>query len=421
MSGKEKIKKIFNHQEGEIPIDFGASAVTGMHVSVVAALRKHYGLGENPVKVIEPYQMLGLVDEDLKQILGIDVDGIWAPKTMFGFTAESWKEWTTPWNQQVLVPEEFNTTPEPGGDILIYPEGDTSAPPSGRMPGNGYFFDTIIRQESFNEDDLDPEDNLEEFGRIGENDLDYYRNFTGSYAENQRAILANFGGTGLGDIALVPAPGMKYPKGIRDITEWYISTVSRREYLHEIFARQTDIALYNLEKIYTAIGDSIDAVFICGTDFGTQSSSFCSPETFDTLYAPYYRKMNDWIHSNTGWKTFKHSCGAVESFMSHFIDAGFDIINPVQVSASGMDPVVLKEKYGADLVFWGGGIDTQKTLPFGTPEDVREEVLSRCEVLGKNGGFVFNAVHNVQAKTPVNNLIAMFEAVREYNGSSNFR
>jgi hypothetical protein len=415
-SGKEKIDRAFNHQDGEIPMDFGASAVTGMHVSVAAALRKHYGLGDEPVKVIEPYQMLGLVDEDLKQVLGIDVDGMWAPKTMFGFSAERWKEWTTPWNQQVLVPEQFKTTAEPGNDILIYPEGDTSAPPSGRMPGNGYFFDTIIRQEPFDESDLNPEDNLEEFGRIEESDLDYYRNFSGLYAENRRAVLANFGGTGLGDIALVPAPGMKYPKGIRDITEWYISTVSRQDYLHEIFARQTDIALENLEKIYAALGDSIDAVFICGTDFGTQSSSFCSPETFETLYAPYYRKMNDWIHSNTGWKTFKHSCGAVESFMPHFINAGFDIINPVQISAAGMDPVTLKKKYGKDLVFWGGGIDTQKTLPFGTPEEVREEVLSRCEVFGKNGGFVFNAVHNVQAKTPVENLTAMFDAVREFNG-----
>ncbi len=416
MTSIKKVKNALNHQEGEIPVDFGSSAVSGMHVSVVAALRKHYGLADKPVKVIEPYQMLGYVDEELKNILKIDVDGVWGPKALFGFENTGWKEWKTPWNQIVLVPQGFRTTTAPNGDILIYPEGDTTAPASARMPTNGYFFDTIIRQEPFDEENLDPQDNLEEFSKISEDDLGYYKKVLRKYSENQRAVLANFGGTGLGDIALVPAPWMKYPKGIRDITEWYISTVSRQEYLHEIFARQTDIALYNLEELYNALGDAVDVVLICGTDFGTQTSTFCSPETFKSLYSPYYRKMNDWIHRNTTWKTLKHSCGAVEGFMRNFIDAGFDVINPVQLSAEGMEPKILKERYGSELTFWGGGIDTQKTLPFGSPRDVREEVLSRCEVFSDGGGFVFNAVHNVQAKTPVQNVAAMLEAVSDFNG-----
>jgi uroporphyrinogen-III decarboxylase len=171
-----------------------------------------------------------------------------------------------------------------------------------------------------------------------------------------------------------------------------------------------------LEQLYNVLGDSVDVVLICGTDFGTQTSTFCSTETFENLYSPYYRKMNDWIHQNTAWKTLKHSCGAVEGFMRKFIEAGFDIINPVQLSAEGMDPKILKERYGTELTFWGGGIDTQKTLPFGSPKEVRDEVLSRCEVFSKGGGFVFNAVHNVQAKTPVENVAAMLEAVSDFNG-----
>lgn len=140
----------------------------------------------------------------------------------------------------------------------------------------------------------------------------------------------------------------------------------------------------------------MDAVFICGTDFGTQNSTFCSPEQFDDLWLPYYRRINDWVHAHTTWKTFKHSCGAVESFMPHFIEAGFDIINLVQLSANGMDPQYLKREYGKDLVFWGGDVDTQKTIPYGKPDQVREEVLKLCEILGKDGGFVFNTVHNIQ-------------------------
>ena len=127
--------------------------------------------------------------------------------------------------------------------------------------------------------------------------------------------------------------------------------------------------------------------------------------------------MNDWIHAHTTWKAFKHSCGAVEPLMAHFIKAGFDIINPVQCSASGMDPKTLKARYGSRLVFWGGGVDTQKVLPFGTPSQVREQVLARCEIFARDGGFVFNAIHNVQAQTPVRNVVAMIDAVHAFNGA----
>ena len=133
------------------------------------------------------------------------------------------------------------------------------------------------------------------------------------------------------------------------------------------------------------------------------------------LWHPRYKKINDWIHENTTWKTFKHSCGAVEGFMNAFIESGFDIINPVQCSAAGMEPQKLKDKYGDRITFWGAGIDTQKVLPYGTPEEVRAQVLKRLEIFSKNGGFVFNAIHNIQAKTPIENVTAMLEAVKEFN------
>ncbi len=415
MTSKERFTASIEHKEGAVPIDFGSSAVTGMHISCVAALREYYGLDKHPVKLIEPYQMLGEIETDLMDAAGIDVTGIYPESTMFGFKNRDWREWRTPWEQTVLVPRDFRTE-ERNGDIYIYPEGDTEAPASGRMPEGGYFFDTIVRQEEIIESGLDPEDNLEEFSQTSAETLAYLEAEAGKAAESGRGVLANFGGTGLGDIALVPAPMLKHPKGIRDIAEWYMSTVSRRDYVHEIFSRQTEIALDNLEKIHNAVGNIPQAVFICGTDFGTQTSQFCSVETFRELYAPYYRAVNGWIHRRTGWKTFKHSCGAVGPFMREFIDAGFDIINPVQCSAAGMDPAELKREYGEALVFWGGGVDTQKTLPFGTQEEVRREVLSRCETFSRGGGFVFNAIHNVQAKTPVENIAAMLDAVHEFNG-----
>jgi hypothetical protein len=415
MTPRENFLKTLNHiQPDRIVVDFGATGVTGIHVWVVEQLRNHFSLERKPVRVTEPYQMLGEVEDDLRQAMGVDVIGITSPFNMFGHRQERWKEYRTWWGQHVLVPGEFHTTIDQNGDTLMYPQGDRSVPPSAKMPSAAYFFDAVRRQEEIDDSRLEPADNLEEFALMTQADMDYWRNTAREASLKGKGVIATFGGTAIGDIALVPAMNLKSPRGIRDVADWYMSTLMRPDYLHQVFEKQTDIALRNLAMAKEATGDLVDAVFICGTDFGTQDSSFCSVETFDELYAPYYRKMNRWIHENTAWKTFKHSCGAVEPFMEHFINAGFDIINPVQVNAAGMDPIRLKERYGDRLVFWGGGVDTQKVLPFGSPEEVKAHVLNQCVIMAKGGGFVFNTVHNIQANVPLPNILAMLEAIREF-------
>lgn len=414
---RQRVVDALNHRQPDcVPIDFGGTGVTGMHVTCVAALREYYGLEKRPVRVHEPYQMLGMIDEDLRDALGIDVIGVFPRNTMFGFATENWKSWKFH-DLEVLVPQDFNVSIDDNGDTLIYPEGDTAVTPSGRMPSGGYFFDSIVRQDPLDEERLNPEDNMEEFTPITEQDLAHFVRSVETAAASGLAVIATFGGTAFGDIALVPGLNLKHPRGIRDITEWYISTSARQDYIHEVFQHQCMIAIENLRRIYSAIGNSVDAVFICGTDFGTQTSTFCSVNTFRSLYFPYYKEVNDWIHSHTTWKTFKHSCGAVLKLIPSMIEAGFDILNPVQCSAAGMDPQTLKDTFGDRVVFWGGGVDTQKTLPFGTPGEVREQVLRRCEIFATNGGFVFNSIHNAQAGTPLENILAMFDALREFNGA----
>ncbi|MFH0990165.1 MAG: uroporphyrinogen decarboxylase family protein [bacterium] len=417
MTSKARVIAALSHKEPDrIPIDFGGTGVTGMHVACVTALREYYGLEKRVVKVHEPYQMLGLIEQDLQEALDIDVEGVYGPDTMFGFPNENWKPWRLDNGLEVLVSENFRTTKDEQGNTLIYPKGDLSAPPSGRMPKWGFFFDSIIRQEPIDESRLDPADNTEEFEPVTEKLLEHFEQAARQAAQTGRGVIGSFGGTSFGDIAFVPAPFLKHPKGIRDIEEWYVTTLTRQDYVHAIFEKQCEMALANLEKIHQRVGEIVDAVFICGTDFGTQSSTFCSVDTFESLYMPYYKRVNDWIHSKTTWKTFKHSCGAVETLIPSFIDSGFDILNPVQCSADGMDPHHLKNTFGRDIVFWGGGIDTQKTLMFSTAESVREEVLARCEIFGKGGGFIFNSVHNIQANVPLKNIVAMFDAVKEFNG-----
>ncbi len=418
MTSRERVEAALNHREPDrVPLDLGAGPTSGMHVSCVYQLRQALGLDEpgTPVKVNEPFQMLGEIAPDLMDALGIDVIGLGGTDTLFGFANENWKPWTTFEGTPVLVPECFNTDPGPNGDILMYPEGDKSAPPSGRMPHGGFYFDAIIRQGPIDDANLNVEDNLEEFGPVEDKVLEHFSaEAERLYTETDKAILAVFGGTAFGDIALVPATQLKHPKGIRDVAEWYMSTIARRDYVYEVFERQCEIALANLEKFHAAVGDRVTAVYLTGTDFGTQAGTFISPDTYCDLYQPFNKRLNDWVHENTTWKTFIHSCGSVRALIPHFIDAGFDILNPVQCSAASMGPQELKDEFGGKITFWGGGVDTQQTLPFGTPGEVREQVRERIEVFGKNGGFVFNTVHNVQSGTPKENLVALYQAVRDF-------
>jgi len=417
MNSREILQKTLNHQSaGKVAFDLGSSGVTGIHVRALERLRNYYGLEKKPVRVIEPYQMLGLVENDLVEAAKIDVIGVWGQDNMLGYSNQPpLKLFKTFWGQEVLVPEKFSEIYDENGNLLSFPEGDKTSKPSAKMPQSGYFFDAIERQGPIDDENLNVEDNLEEYSPITNENLQFWKEETAKARATGKGVVAALGGTALGDIAFVPAMQIKNPKGIRSVAEWYMSTVMRTDYIKEIFERQSDLAVENLTKLNKVIGDNIDVIFICGADFGTQSSTFCAPEQFDDLWLPYYRKINNWIHQHTSWKTFKHSCGAVEGFMSRFIDSGFDIINPVQLNAAGMDAKHLKETYGKHLTFWGGGIDTQKTLPYGKPQQIREEVLRNCEIFSKDGGFVFNSIHNIQADVTVENIVAMIEAVHEFN------
>ena len=419
MNSRERVSLALNHQEPDrVPLDLGGSPTSGMHVSSVYLLRQALKLDPpgTPVKVIEPCQMLGEIKPDLLKALGADVAPVTGRKTMFGFENVDWKPWTYFDGTPVLVPEAFTTTPDENGDYLLYPEGDRTAPPSGKMPSGGYYFDVLVRQPPFDEAALDPRHNLEEFSLLTQEDLDHFAGETRRlYEETDLAILANFGGTAFGDIALVPAPWLKYPKGIRDVAEWYMSAVSRPGYVTKIFEGQCEIALKNLEMVHSVVGDRVTAVFMSGTDFGMQTGPMISPKTYRSLYMPFHKILNDWVHQHTTWKVFIHCCGSIVPLIPDFINAGFDILNPVQTSAAGMDPQTLKDRFGSEITFWGGGVDTQKTLPFGTPEEVYQQVAERISIFGKGGGFVFNPVHNVQAQIPLDNILALYQSVKDHS------
>jgi len=414
---RERIRKVINHQETDrIPLDLGSTPVTGIQASTYAKLRKALRLKDQPVKVIEPYQMLAEVEIDVIEKLGVDTIGLWLPTTLFGFKNESWKPWKLFDDTRVLVPEKFITTEDEEGNIYLYPQGDTSVPPSGKIPKGGYYFDAIVRQQPIDQVSLNPKEWVkQQYSVFSEEELRYLEEKASIlYKSTDLSIVGGFlGAASFGDIALVPGLSVKHPKGIRDPKLWYMAHIDHPEYIKGIFELQCEIALKNLKLSYEAVGDKIDVIMLSGTDFGTQNGPFISPDMYREFYKPFHKKINDWVHQHTPWKTFYHSCGSVVAFLDDFVEAGVDILNPVQTSAKDMDPKMLKEKYGDKLVFWGGGVDTQKTLPFGTEEEVKKEVKERCLIFRKGGGYVFSTIHNIQSKVPINNLIAMFQVIRE--------
>ncbi len=246
MTSRERLHAALNHQQPDrVPVDIGATFVTGIHVTALARLRRAVLGSVGPIRLCEPYQMLGQVDDELRAALGIDVIGLGGRKSLLGTDESAWKPFTFWDGTELLVPHNFNITIEPGtGDWLMSPEGDASVPPSARLPKGGYFFDAIVRQQPIDEDKLDPRDNTEEFKLLGPEDIAFYhekKKWFEQHAEDGAVMVIP--GTAFGDIALVPAPFMKNPKGIRDIAEWYMITASRQDYVREVFEKQCEVAL----------------------------------------------------------------------------------------------------------------------------------------------------------------------------------
>lgn len=415
MTSRERVIAAINHREPDrVPVDIGATGQTGISASVIYRLRKALKQDEKPVRITEIYQILGEVDEKLREYVGCDVIGLNGTHDMFGNLIAGCQPFRMTDGTPCTVHETFRYTIK-DGSYYTYAQGDTSLPPCAKMPQDSFFFDGIVRNGQFDEDNLTPENDWKDaFPIMSDESARYYeREAKRLSEETEYAIIGNLGGGGLGDAAILPGLSERNPKGIRRMEDWLMAHILYPDYIKAVFEMQTQSMLKNLEMYRQAVGDRIQIVWISGTDFGTQRGEFVSPEIFKDIYKPFYRRINDWVHKNTHWKTFFHTCGSIYSILPDIIEMGVDIVNPVQVSAVNMDAQRLKDEFGQKIVFWGGGIDTQKTLPYGTPEEVYDQVLERLKIFGRGGGYVFSSIHNIVAKTPVENIMAMVRALRD--------
>ena len=411
-----------NHQQPDrCPIDLGSNGQTGMNISTLYRLRKALGLDEHRIKAIEPLQMLGEVEEDVLKAVHSDVVGLWTRGNRMGFMQDDWKPFDLDDGTPTWMGGGFEYDVNEKGDKLVYACGDRNEKYAFCMPKGGTFFDNMDHfEEAFDwdldEEDLTPEEDFkEDFQVCSDEDARYWEEESKKlYEGTDYAIMGVLGGGGLGDAAWVPGPTVKRPRGIRTVADWLTAQAMYPDYIKAVYEMQTEVMLKNLEIYKQAVGDRIQVVWISGTDFATQRGLFMSPNTFRDLYKPYYKRINDWVHKNTNWKTFYHTCGCVNDLLDDLAEMGVDCLNPVQFSAmepNGMSPQRLKDEYGSRFTLWGGGVDTQRVLPFGTPDEVREQVAERVRILNKDGGFIFNTIHNVVANVPAENLIAMYETV----------
>ncbi|UCF98917.1 MAG: methyltransferase [Spirochaetaceae bacterium] len=401
MSSRERILKTLNHEEPDrVPLDMGATIMSGIMAHALDRLRKHLGMRNRAVKVYEVYQMLGEVEMDLVDRLGIDVLPVEPLVQFFGLRREKWKPWKLWDGTDVLVPGQFDVEVDGEGNWLLHSEGDPARPVEGKMPKDGFYFDMASALEAHLDFNPPALSEVKKENHLSSEELE----FLAARAERLRRetdkalLLGCWRTMGFSRVGSIP--------------DFLCLLALDPGYVRDLFAVRTETALKNMEKLKRYLGDSIDIVGLDGADYGGQNNELFAPELFEELFLPFYREQNDWVHRNTSWKTWKHTCGSVTRIIPMLIASGMDILNPVQTSAAGMDPGWLKKEFGGKITFWGGGVDTQKTLPFASPEEVEREVAERIRIFSPGGGFVFNPIHNIQQGTPPENILAAYDTAR---------
>ena len=396
MTHRERVLMALNHEEPDrVPIDFAAWRSSGIQAPAYAALRRHLGLGGDRLfRLYDLMQQLAEPELELVERFHGDIVQIHRLEPSFGIRIDAWRPATLPDGTRCLVPRDYHPVARPhGGWSLLSSDGTEIAR---MLPSGGYFEPVHFPLANAHApEDIEaipwPIMTAEEAAFI-RTQAEHWRRHT------DYATLACFGGNILenGNFMFGFAEFMMRLGTDVDLVEYFLDRLVRWH-------------LDNLAVFLPAIEGLVDIV-ACGDDLGTQTSLIVSPETYRRLIKPRQAKVYEYIHQHSSAKLFLHSCGAIEPILGDLIEIGIEIINPVQIGAAGMEPEWLKAKYGRHLTFWGGGCDTQHTLPLGTVDDIRDEVRQLVGIFKPGGGFVWCPIHNLQATVPPANVIAAYDA-----------
>jgi hypothetical protein len=407
MNSRERVMAAINHREPDrVPIDLGGSIVSGIMAGALVRLREHLGLESTRIRVYDQSQMLGEVAMDLVEKLDLDILPVEPESISYHLRNRDFKPWTLFDGTEVLVPGAFTVTVTADSGWWMHDGGNPANPVVAHMPKDGFYFDKLEVSgwdQSYQPPSVE-QLRREGWRRVTEEELRYLqeRATTLREATDKALVLANWSDSGIG------------PGQVGSVPEWLVVLVSEPDYVQELMDLANEVALDNLRLYWEALGDTIDIFYIDGHDFGSQDRELFSPALFKRYYVPSYATQCGWIHKHTSWKVAKHCCGSIPKLIDMMIEAGIDILNPVQTSAAGMDARWLKTTFGDRITFWGGGVDTQRVLPFGTPEEVYEDVVERIRIFGPGGGFIWAAIHNIQYNVPPENIAAAIQAVHDH-------
>lgn len=411
MTSRERIKRILNHKEADrVPIDFGAMRSTGIASIAYNNLLKHLHISEE-CKMYDFQQQLAYPGEAIRKRFHVDALDV---GQAFLEKESDWKSWVLNDGSKCLIPSYLNIEKKEDGSVLLKGQDDRYLgiqPPSSLYTDQIYWPWRSVESipEEFDKDELnnhmwavpcspfhlDWVNNTEEFNN-------FIRIIKHLHENEDYAIMISIGhnlfeqGTFMRGLDNFLMDIYLDPKGVERFIDILVEGYMPK-----------------LKRILDGVKDYVDIIQF-GDDLGTSDSTWMSKDIFNKIFKPRYRKMWQYVHDNSDCKVFLHSCGSIYDFLPSLIDAGVDIINPVQTTAKKMEPERLKKEFGKDITFWGGGCNTRDILPTGTVQDVKDDVKRRIDILAPGGGFVFNQIHNILADVPPENIVAMFDAAYEF-------
>lgn len=400
LTSRERVLQAIKHKEPDrVPIDLGGMDSTGITALAYCRLKDYLGIQEGTPEVIDPYQQVVKIEESIREWVRADVVPV-------PLEPRQWrKDMLSDGRSVVYYPKLWRTETQADGSELAY---DLEGQPIARRAAASAHFDPITSPLA----DAETATDVEKAWKCIESfDWPFFCDSGWDelaakarrlHEETPYALMGNF-------CAHVFAGG----QSLRGFEQFLIDLVINPTLAEAIMEALVEAYMRRFERYAEAIGPYVQVINV-NDDLGTQDAPQISPKTYREKIKPYHTKLYRFMKERCDAAIFLHSDGAIAPLIPDLIEAGVDILNPIQVSARGMDPQTLKREYGRDLCFWGAGCDTQYVLPFGTPDEVREEVRRRLDELMPDGGFVFTTVHNIQPDVPPENILAMYETVWEF-------
>lgn len=413
MTSRERILAAIEHRQPDrVPVDLGATPSSGISAIAYGNLKKHLGLTQGSTRIYDVVQQLAQPEDVVLDRFHIDAIDI---GRAFNTEAFAWQPTVLADGQHAEYPAWFHPERQADGSFIARMKDGLDI---AHMPAGGTFFDQTYFPylDDYPADyrDLDKEMGRIMWAALVHSPWDHAGD--PGFWDTLRARALELRRTS--DRALMVVIGcnlFEWGTFLRRMDNFLMDLVAEPERVEALLDALMERHLAVLEKACRAVGDVADVIRF-GDDLGTNGGPFMSPKTYKQLFKPRHTMLCDYVHKHSRMKTFLHSCGSIRALMPDLIEAGYDVINPVQTTCKGMEAEGLKGDFGKDICFWGGGCDTKSVLPHGAPPEIKDHVKRRLDTLMPGGGFVFNTVHNILPEVPPQNIVAMFEAIEEFNG-----